>query len=71
MSMKSAVLISILALSPVAPMFAQSADSEFFEKSVRPIFAKNCYSCHGPATQSSGLNLSTEAGFSKARIPDL
>src|ERR1700736_3441033 len=30
---------------------------ELFEKSVRPVLAQRCYSCHGEAQQSSGLRL--------------
>jgi hypothetical protein len=30
---------------------------QFFEKQVRPILAKNCYRCHGPEKQRSGLRL--------------
>lgn len=34
-----------------------SDDSFFFEKSVRPVLATNCYSCHGPDKQFAGLRL--------------
>jgi hypothetical protein len=30
---------------------------EFFEKSVRPVLAENCYSCHSDRKQKSGLRL--------------
>ena len=33
------------------------AQREFFEKEVRPVLAENCYSCHGPKKQKSGLRL--------------
>ena len=33
------------------------AQREFFEKDVRPVLAENCYSCHGPKKQKSGLRL--------------
>jgi hypothetical protein len=36
---------------------------EFFEKKVRPIFADNCYGCHGPKKQLAGLRLDTAAGL--------
>ena len=32
-------------------------DTEGFQNSVRPFFAKSCYGCHGNAVQSGGLNL--------------
>jgi cytochrome c553 len=34
---------------------------EFFEKSVRPILAANCYECHGPDKQKAGLRLDSRA----------
>ena len=39
-------------------------DTEAFQNSVRPFFAKSCYGCHGNAVQSGGLNLQsfTSAG---------
>ena len=44
---------------PLAP--AQVTDgvapSIAYEKDVQPIFAKHCYSCHGPEKQKSGLRL--------------
>jgi mono/diheme cytochrome c family protein len=40
------------------------AQAEYFEKSIRPILADNCYSCHGEKKQSGGLRLDTAAGIS-------
>ncbi|MEY4378799.1 MAG: hypothetical protein RLZ85_680, partial [Verrucomicrobiota bacterium] len=34
-----------------------AAQLEFFEKEVRPVLADNCYKCHGPKKQKSGLRL--------------
>jgi len=34
-----------------------AAEAEFFEARVRPLLAENCFSCHGPAKQKSGLRL--------------
>ncbi len=31
--------------------------AEFFESRVRPVLAENCFSCHGPKKQKSGLRL--------------
>ena len=41
--------------------------AEFFEKQVRPLLAKHCYSCHSTASQPvmAGLKLDTEAGLSE------
>jgi mono/diheme cytochrome c family protein len=33
------------------------AQVEFFEKEVRPVLAEQCFSCHGPRKQKSGLRL--------------
>ncbi len=33
-----------------------------FERDVKPIFAKHCYSCHGPEKQKSSLRLDQKAG---------
>jgi cytochrome c553 len=47
-----------------AAAFAQPAEQiEFFEKHVRPVFATKCQGCHNPKLKSSGLDLSTAAGF--------
>ncbi|MEO2046848.1 MAG: DUF1553 domain-containing protein [Pirellulales bacterium] len=36
-----------------------STGAEFFERSVRPLFAKHCFQCHGPKEEKSGLRLHT------------
>src|SRR5262245_27100159 len=46
--------------APVSP-----ADADFFEKSVRPVLADNCWSCHGPKKQSAGLRLDSRAAILK------
>ena len=33
------------------------ARDKFFEQSVRPLLAENCYSCHGDRKQKGGLRL--------------
>src|SRR5262249_20084056 len=35
----------------------QAAREQFFEQSVRPLLAENCYSCHGDQKQKGGLRL--------------
>jgi hypothetical protein len=42
-------------------------DTGLFETKIRPLFAAQCYACHGPAMQMAGLNLSTEEGFFRGR----
>src|SRR5262245_40312324 len=40
-----------------APPSVPSPQAEFFESKIRPVLAENCFSCHGPKKQSSGLRL--------------
>ncbi|NUN97556.1 MAG: DUF1553 domain-containing protein [Candidatus Omnitrophica bacterium] len=50
-----------------SPVSADPEDVEFFEKHVRPALADNCFSCHGPTEQKSGVRLDTrEALFGLA-----
>jgi mono/diheme cytochrome c family protein len=39
------------------PARPNPAQVEFFEKHVRPVLADNCFKCHGPDKQRSGLRL--------------
>ncbi len=39
--------------------------ADFFEKRVRPVLAANCYQCHGPKKQESGLRLDSRAAILK------
>ncbi|HWB98065.1 MAG TPA: DUF1549 domain-containing protein, partial [Bryobacteraceae bacterium] len=41
--------------------------ARFFETRIRPLFASNCYACHGPKMKMAGLDLSTAAGFARGR----
>ena len=50
------------------PADARAADPtpaqiDHFEKSIRPILAEHCYSCHGEKKQNAGLRLDTAAGM--------
>ena len=36
-----------------------------FAKDIQPIFAKNCYSCHGPEKQKAGLRWDDRAAVLK------
>ena len=49
--------------SPNTASPGSPADTEFFEKKVRPVLAEKCYSCHGEKKQSAGLRLDTAAGI--------
>src|SRR5262245_56745725 len=46
--------------APISP-----ADTAFFEKSIRPILADHCWSCHGPKKQTAGLRLDSRSGLVK------
>jgi cytochrome c553 len=47
-----------------AVAFAQTPEQlEYFEKNVRPVLVANCQPCHNAKTKSSGLDLSSAAGF--------
>src|SRR5262249_5245929 len=43
----------------------QAAREQFFEQSVRPLLAENCYSCHGDKKQKGGLRLDSLAAILK------
>jgi hypothetical protein len=52
LALLSAMLVS------TAPATSPSSDAlAFFETRVRPVLAENCYPCHGPQKQRSGLRL--------------
>lgn len=40
-----------------------TSPADQFEMTVRPILANNCYSCHGPQTQSGGLRFDQKASL--------
>ena len=60
------VLTAGTAQSPAqtAPATAPEALA-FFEKSIRPVLAEKCLSCHGEKSQSAGLRLDSRAGLLK------
>lgn len=39
-----------------------NAEIEFFETTIRPLFAERCNSCHGPKKQEGGLRLNNRSG---------
>lgn len=55
-----------LFLLSAAIALPQTPELEQFEKNIRPLFASNCYACHGAKMQMGGLNLSSSGGLSKA-----
>ena len=48
---------SILPASAQAPLPPAATRTVDYDADVRPILAQNCYSCHGPEAQQSGLRL--------------
>ncbi len=40
-------------------------EGDFFEKHVRPVLAENCFTCHGPKQQKSGLRLDSREAVLK------
>src|SRR5687767_11610352 len=54
--------VALAGLEGSAP--PQTAEQqEFFEKKTRPLFVKNCQSCHNARVKTAGLDLSTPEGF--------
>jgi mono/diheme cytochrome c family protein len=41
------------------------AETEFFEKQIRPVLVEHCVNCHGPAKQKGGLRLDSGAALAK------
>ncbi len=44
-----------------APVFADPAGDDFFEKSVRPVLVDKCVGCHGATTSKGGLRLDSRS----------
>src|SRR5437588_2748535 len=61
----SACVLFILMMAGVRAEDSQLPRSagEMFEKSVRPVLAANCFSCHGPDKQKASLRLDARAAL--------
>ncbi|MCU1258021.1 MAG: Protein of unknown function (DUF1553)/Protein of unknown function (DUF1549)/Planctomycete [Bryobacterales bacterium] len=61
----TALPITVLATTAlIHSASAQTAEqTEFFEKKIRPVLAKNCLGCHNAKAKTASLDLSTAAGF--------
>ena len=59
MDMRRLALVLLL-IAPAAPAVAAVAPADFFETSIRPLLAENCFSCHSDA-RMSGLRLDSRA----------
>src|SRR5688500_13482445 len=53
-----ALLLAIPVRADLPPAAHRSVD---YERDVRPLFVKHCYSCHGPDKQRAGLRLDRKA----------
>jgi Protein of unknown function (DUF1549)/Protein of unknown function (DUF1553)/Planctomycete cytochrome C len=62
----SSAQVSVVKVSAPSAPHPQGAmsDADFFETNIRPIFANNCYSCHGDIT-SGGLKLDSREALLK------
>lgn len=54
--------LAFQALVLLSPALNAADDFDFFEQRVRPVLAKNCYSCHGADKQFGALRLDSRAG---------
>ena len=55
--------VTLMALGCLAAHGQTAEQIEYFEKNVRPVLVANCQPCHNAKTKSSGLDLSSAAGF--------
>jgi hypothetical protein len=58
-------LFCVLAIAATSAAAQSASETEFFEKSVRPLLAENCQACHNAQMATSGLDLSSGEGFMK------
>ncbi|MCE9610597.1 MAG: PSD1 and planctomycete cytochrome C domain-containing protein [Chthoniobacter sp.] len=58
-------LAALLAVSARASSSVAPEEAEFFEKSIRPVLASECYECHGAKKQKGGLRLDFRDGWKK------
>jgi hypothetical protein len=56
--------LGLALLFSLSTLLAQTAEQvEFFEKKIRPVFAKNCNGCHNTKVKTAGLDMTTVDGF--------
>jgi mono/diheme cytochrome c family protein len=54
-----------MAIAHASQQTTDSASLELYEKKIRPLFAEQCYACHGAKQQLSGLRLDRKNGVAK------
>ncbi len=53
---------AVAATPPIGPNSTTQADTDFFEKRIRPLLVARCFDCHGPGTENeAGLRLDSLA----------
>src|SRR5688572_9025016 len=64
------IIGAILSLSLSGPLFAQTAEVDFFETKIRPVLVQRCYSCHNSkmAAPKGDLVLDTKEGLLKGGV---
>src|SRR5262245_23374864 len=63
--LRSPLLHACLFASAVGAAPVSPADTELFEKHVRPVLSEHCWSCHGAKQQTAGLRLDSRAAILK------
>jgi cytochrome c553 len=61
--MRTTFLLTAIVLCGPVPLAA--AESDFFEKKVRPVLVEHCYKCHGNGKAKGGLSLSSREAMLK------
>jgi hypothetical protein len=62
--LRQIIFLSVAAVSAASAQTLPPNSPEFFEEKIRPVLAKNCYSCH-TTSQMSGLRLDSAEGMAK------
>jgi hypothetical protein len=61
-------LPALLTLFAATPSHAQTPGSVDFQRDIRPILSNQCFKCHGPALQESGIRLDSREAATKRKI---
>ena len=61
--------LAIEQASAADPVMPPTKAAEFFEKSIRPVLAENCFSCHSDRKQKGGLRLDSRQGTGGPSAP--
>lgn len=55
--------LAAFAMVPLAASAVATADTDFFEKRIRPLLAEHCVGCHGSEKQKGNLRLDSRSGW--------